>query len=157
MGNIVLVIEDNMDNMLLISDILEANGYKVIQAETGIQGVAMAEENLPDFIKVIPYEYKRVLEEEKLEALKRKIEEVVTDVENQAGESLADQEAGKDSILVAATAVRKVSEPERASGIDCESLDSESPDCGENNTESQPSDDFHQAGMDEESNKPLPH
>ena len=77
--------------------------------------------------------------------------------ENLAGESLANREAGKDNILVAATAIRKVSEPERASGIDCESLDSESPDCGENDTESQPSDDFHKAGMDEESNKPLPH
>ena len=48
--NTVLVIEDNVDNMLLISDILEANGYKVLQAETGIQGVEMAEDNLPDFI-----------------------------------------------------------------------------------------------------------
>jgi glutamate synthase (NADPH/NADH) large chain len=33
------------------------------------------------FIKVIPYEYKKVIEEEKLEALKKKIEEVETDVE----------------------------------------------------------------------------
>lgn len=48
--NTVLVIEDNMDNMLLISDILEANGYSVLQAETGIQGVEMAEEHIPDFI-----------------------------------------------------------------------------------------------------------
>ena len=35
------------------------------------------------FIKVIPYEYKRVLEEEKLEALRKKIAAVETDVENQ--------------------------------------------------------------------------
>jgi glutamate synthase (NADPH/NADH) large chain len=40
---------------------------------------------LPKFIKVIPYEYKRVLEEEKLEALRKKIEAVETDVENQEG------------------------------------------------------------------------
>jgi len=40
---------------------------------------------LPRFMKIIPYEYKRVLEEEKLEALKRRIEEVETDVENQPG------------------------------------------------------------------------
>ncbi len=40
---------------------------------------------LPRFLKVIPYEYKKVLEEEKLEALKKKIEEVETDVENQEG------------------------------------------------------------------------
>ncbi len=33
------------------------------------------------FIKVIPYEYKRVLEEEKLEALRKKIDEMETDVE----------------------------------------------------------------------------
>ncbi len=38
---------------------------------------------LPKFLKIIPYEYKRVLEEEKLEALKKKIEEVETDVEHQ--------------------------------------------------------------------------
>jgi glutamate synthase (NADPH/NADH) large chain len=41
------------------------------------------ETHLPKFMKVIPYEYKRVLEEEKLEELKRKIQEVETDVENQ--------------------------------------------------------------------------
>lgn len=45
-----LVIEDNVDNMLLITDILEASGYGVIQADTGLKGVAMAEEHLPDFI-----------------------------------------------------------------------------------------------------------
>lgn len=46
----ILVIEDNIDNMLLINDILEANGYAVLQAETGIKGVAMAEEHMPDLI-----------------------------------------------------------------------------------------------------------
>jgi glutamate synthase (NADPH/NADH) large chain len=40
---------------------------------------------LTRFIKVIPYEYKRVLEEEKLEALRKKIAAVETDVENQEG------------------------------------------------------------------------
>ncbi len=43
---------------------------------------------LPRFLKIIPYEYKRVLEEEKLAALKRKIEEVETDVENQESGTL---------------------------------------------------------------------
>ena len=41
------------------------------------------EKYLPQFIKIIPYEYKRVLEEEKLEALRKKIAAVETDVENQ--------------------------------------------------------------------------
>ena len=39
------------------------------------------DEYLPKFIKVIPFEYKKVLEETKLEALKRKIAEVETDAE----------------------------------------------------------------------------
>ncbi len=46
----VLIIEDNLDNMLLISDILEFNGYALLKAETGLQGVAMAKEHAPDFI-----------------------------------------------------------------------------------------------------------
>jgi len=40
-------------------------------------------EYLQKFIKVIPFEYKKVLEEEKLEVIKRKIAEVETDVEHQ--------------------------------------------------------------------------
>jgi hypothetical protein len=62
--------------------------------------------------------------------------------ENQAGESLATLEAGTDNILLAATAVRKVSEPERASDINCESLDLESLDCSESSTESLQTDDM---------------
>lgn len=46
----VLVIEDNPDNMLLISDILEAEGYSILQAETGLSGVQLAQTKQPDFI-----------------------------------------------------------------------------------------------------------
>jgi len=46
----ILVIEDNPDNMLLISDILEAEGYKIVQAETGLIGVDKAINHLPSFI-----------------------------------------------------------------------------------------------------------
>ncbi|MCU7816213.1 MAG: response regulator [Candidatus Thiodiazotropha sp. (ex Rostrolucina anterorostrata)] len=45
-----LVIEDNPDNMLLICDILEFNDCGVLKAETGLQGVSMAKELVPDFI-----------------------------------------------------------------------------------------------------------
>ena len=45
-----LVIEDNVDNMELISLILEKNGYKVLKAETGQQGLDVALEARPDFI-----------------------------------------------------------------------------------------------------------
>jgi glutamate synthase (NADPH/NADH) large chain len=39
------------------------------------------DEYLPRFIKIIPYEYKKVLEEEKLRFLQKKIQEMETDVE----------------------------------------------------------------------------
>ena len=77
--------------------------------------------------------------------------------ENQAGESQAKLEAGADNILVAATAVRNVSEAEQASDIDCESLDSESLDCIEKPTVSQQTADMHLSGMDEDTIKPFQH
>ncbi len=46
----VLVVEDNMDNMELITVILERNGYKVLTAETGHQGIDIATEEQLDFI-----------------------------------------------------------------------------------------------------------
>ena len=46
----VLVIEDNLDNLELITVILKKNGYKVIKAETGQLGFKMAMETRPDFI-----------------------------------------------------------------------------------------------------------
>jgi two-component system, cell cycle response regulator DivK len=46
----VLVIEDNEDNMELITFILEAGNFETIRAETGQQGVALAIEKRPDFI-----------------------------------------------------------------------------------------------------------
>lgn len=45
-----LVIEDNADNMELITVILEKNGYKVLKAVTGQQGFELAMETNPDFI-----------------------------------------------------------------------------------------------------------
>ncbi len=46
----VLVIEDNVDNMELITFILEKNGYSTIKAENGKTGIALALEERPDFI-----------------------------------------------------------------------------------------------------------
>ena len=45
-----LIIEDNENNMELITFILEKNGYKTICAETGGKGVDMAVQFNPDFI-----------------------------------------------------------------------------------------------------------
>lgn len=46
----VLVIEDNRDNLRLISYALQRAGYKVIAAESGEEGVEMAIRELPFFI-----------------------------------------------------------------------------------------------------------
>jgi two-component system cell cycle response regulator DivK len=46
----VLYIEDNLDNMILVKRILEIEGYHVIGAETGQEGLAKAMENLPDIV-----------------------------------------------------------------------------------------------------------
>ena len=46
----VLVVEDNENNMKLISLILEKHGYEPIQAFTGEGGVEKAAEEIPDII-----------------------------------------------------------------------------------------------------------
>ncbi|MDO9527582.1 MAG: response regulator [Syntrophales bacterium] len=45
-----LVIEDNADNMKLITFILEKNGYGTIRAENGKRGIELALKEKPDFI-----------------------------------------------------------------------------------------------------------
>ena len=50
MGKRVLVVEDNSDNRILITDILESLDYEVIVAEDGELGVKMAGEVNPDLI-----------------------------------------------------------------------------------------------------------
>lgn len=46
----VLIIEGNENNMELITFILEANGFRTLQAETGMRGLEMAEAERPDVI-----------------------------------------------------------------------------------------------------------
>jgi two-component system, cell cycle response regulator DivK len=49
-GGRILVVEDNLDNMTLISDVLSSLNYEVIQATDGEQGVKIAGEQKPDLI-----------------------------------------------------------------------------------------------------------
>lgn len=46
----VLVVEDNKDNMILISDVLRSLDYQVIVAKDGIEGVKLAHSEKPDLI-----------------------------------------------------------------------------------------------------------
>lgn len=50
MGNVVLYIEDNPDNLLLVKRALESRGYQLLQAMTGLEGVAVAEKEKVDLI-----------------------------------------------------------------------------------------------------------
>jgi two-component system, cell cycle response regulator DivK len=49
-GGRILVVEDNQDNMTLISDVLLSLNYEVIQATDGEQGVKVAGAEKPDLI-----------------------------------------------------------------------------------------------------------
>ena len=46
----ILVIEDNQMNMMLVRDLLQLEGYTVLEAMDAEKGLQMARENLPDLI-----------------------------------------------------------------------------------------------------------
>ena len=50
MGNTILYIEDNPDNMLLVQRALESRGYKLLKAINGVDGISMAEGSMIDLI-----------------------------------------------------------------------------------------------------------
>ncbi len=50
MQNNVLYIEDNPDNMMLVKRALEARGYHLLQAPSGLKGVEVAENQEVDLI-----------------------------------------------------------------------------------------------------------
>ena len=49
-GATILYIEDNFENRVLVRRVLEASGYRVLEAEDGPTGMAVAEEYRPDLI-----------------------------------------------------------------------------------------------------------
>ena len=49
-GELILVIEDNDKNRKLVRDVLTFKGYTVIEAETGEDGVRLAQERLPKLV-----------------------------------------------------------------------------------------------------------
>jgi len=46
----VLVVEDNENNLMLVRDVLQLKGYKVLEAMTGADGLRLAAEEKPDLI-----------------------------------------------------------------------------------------------------------
>lgn len=50
MGNNILYVEDNPDNMMLVQRALEARGYRLLRAVNGLSGVETAEREEVDLI-----------------------------------------------------------------------------------------------------------
>ena len=50
MDNKILIIEDNLLNLELATDLLEANGFVVYSAQTAEDGLEMAREIMPDLV-----------------------------------------------------------------------------------------------------------
>ena len=49
-GERVLVVEDNEKNMKLVRDVLQATGYRTLEAVTGPRAVELATEHAPDLV-----------------------------------------------------------------------------------------------------------
>ena len=50
MGKVILSVEDDENNLMLIRELLQINGYTVLEARNGKEGVEVAEEKNPDLI-----------------------------------------------------------------------------------------------------------
>jgi two-component system, cell cycle response regulator DivK len=46
----ILIIEDNEENLKLFSSILKLNGYKILEAKNGADGVRLAKTEIPNLI-----------------------------------------------------------------------------------------------------------
>jgi glutamate synthase (NADPH/NADH) large chain len=82
MGMVEISLVEDLQDIRELSELIQKH-HRYTGSQRAREVLDNWETYLPKFMKVIPYEYKRVLEEEKLEELKRKIQEVETDVENQ--------------------------------------------------------------------------
>jgi two-component system cell cycle response regulator DivK len=49
-GELILVVEDNDNNRLLVRDVLQASGYRVVEATSAEDGLRMAAEQQPALI-----------------------------------------------------------------------------------------------------------
>jgi two-component system cell cycle response regulator DivK len=49
-GELILVVEDNDNNRMLVRDVLQATGYRVVEAENAEDGLRMAAEQRPALI-----------------------------------------------------------------------------------------------------------
>jgi two-component system, cell cycle response regulator DivK len=49
-GQVILIVDDNADNRMLTRDVLEFSGFGTLEATGGVEGVAMAQQHVPDLV-----------------------------------------------------------------------------------------------------------
>ena len=49
-GQVILIVDDNATNRKLTRDVLEFSGFGTLEATGGVEGVAIAQEHLPDLV-----------------------------------------------------------------------------------------------------------
>ena len=49
-GQVILIVDDNANNRKLTRDVLEFSGFGTLEAAGGVEGVAMAQEHVPDLV-----------------------------------------------------------------------------------------------------------
>jgi two-component system cell cycle response regulator DivK len=49
-GQLILIVDDNANNRKLTRDVLEFSGFGTLEAAGGVEGVAMAQEHVPDLV-----------------------------------------------------------------------------------------------------------
>ena len=49
-NELILIVEDNPKNLKLVRDTLQVKGYRIIAAETGEEGVRLAQERQPALV-----------------------------------------------------------------------------------------------------------
>ncbi len=82
MGMVELSLVEDLNDIRELKELIQKH-YDLTHSPKAGKILNEWDQYLSRFIKVIPYEYKKVLEEQKLEALKHKINEIETDVEMQ--------------------------------------------------------------------------
>jgi glutamate synthase (NADPH/NADH) large chain len=84
MGMVELSLVEDLGDINELMDLITKH-YEYTRSRKALMIIEDPDKYLPMFIKVIPYDYKKVLQEQKLEALKAKIASVEMDVEFSAG------------------------------------------------------------------------
>ncbi len=102
-GKRILVIEDHEENRRLLRDLLTSDGYELIEAVTGEEGLMLAETHVPDLIVMdilLPgldgYEATRRI---KANPVLRHIPVIVVTSYGLSGDDLKAMEAGCDAYL----------------------------------------------------------